>query len=69
MLTSVMLLSYYHTVNMVWSIDLEANQEFFIKKGVYLLLEKLKTFVYRNLFRKVYDIYHTHHIISLQLHS
>lgn len=32
--------------------SLETHQQFFIKKGIYLILEKLKTFVYRNLFRK-----------------
>jgi len=34
--------------------SLEANQDFFINKGIFLILEKLKTFVYRNLFRKAY---------------
>lgn len=34
--------------------NLQANQRFFIQKGIYLILEKLKIFVYRNLFRKVY---------------
>jgi hypothetical protein len=50
--------------------NLEANQEFFIKKGVYLLLEKLKTFVYRNLFRKVYvaSSLHSQHPSSLATH-
>eukprot|EP00823_Brevimastigomonas_motovehiculus_P002693 TRINITY_DN1622_c0_g2_i1.p1 TRINITY_DN1622_c0_g2~~TRINITY_DN1622_c0_g2_i1.p1 ORF type:complete len:413 (+),score=76.81 TRINITY_DN1622_c0_g2_i1:61-1299(+) len=33
---------------------LEKHQEFFIRKGVFLVLEKLKTTVYRNLFKKVY---------------
>ncbi len=33
--------------------SLETYQEFFISKGIFLILEKLKTFVYRNLFRKV----------------
>lgn len=33
---------------------LEENQDFFIRKGIFLILEKLKLFVYRNLFRKVY---------------
>lgn len=33
--------------------SLESHQEFFIKKGIFLILEKLKIFVYRNLFRKV----------------
>lgn len=34
--------------------NLQQNQRFFIQKGIYLILEKLKIFVYRNLFRKVY---------------
>jgi len=33
--------------------NLEKNQKFYIQKGIYLILEKLKIFVYRNLFRKV----------------
>lgn len=33
--------------------NLEKNQRFYIQKGIYLILEKLKRFVYRNLFRKV----------------
>jgi hypothetical protein len=33
--------------------NLQENQRFFIQKGIYLILEKLKIFVYRNLFRKV----------------
>ena len=33
--------------------NLQQNQRFFIQKGIYLILEKLKIFVYRNLFRKV----------------
>ncbi len=35
---------------------MERYQEFFIKKGIFLILEKLKTFVYRNLFRKAHRI-------------
>jgi len=34
--------------------NLEQHQEYFIQKGIFLILEKLKTFVYRNLFRKVH---------------
>jgi len=34
--------------------SLEVNQEFWIAKGIYLLLEKLKVTVYRNFFRHVY---------------
>eukprot|EP00457_Paulinella_chromatophora_P009431 gb/GEZN01009498.1/.p1 GENE.gb/GEZN01009498.1/~~gb/GEZN01009498.1/.p1 ORF type:complete len:405 (+),score=56.53 gb/GEZN01009498.1/:77-1291(+) len=37
--------------------DLEQYQEYFIRKGTFLMLEKLKTTVYRNLFRKVYTQY------------
>lgn len=37
-----------------FSSSLEENQGFFIRKGIFLILEKLKLFVYRNLFRKVY---------------
>ena len=29
-------------------------QDFFIQKGIYLILEKTKTLTYRNLFKKVY---------------
>eukprot|EP00808_Paulinella_micropora_P013843 g65974.t1 len=36
---------------------LEEYQEYFIRKGTFLMLEKLKTTVYRNLFRKVYTQY------------
>ena len=32
---------------------LQANEQFFIKSGVYLILEKLKIITYRNLFKKV----------------
>jgi len=40
--------------------QLMQNQTFFIQKGIYLILEKLKIFVYRNLFRKV----HKFHILN-----
>jgi len=33
---------------------LEEFQDFFINKGIFLILEKLRNFVYRNLFRNVY---------------
>lgn len=33
--------------------ELQANEQFFIKSGVYLILEKLKIITYRNLFKKV----------------
>jgi hypothetical protein len=32
--------------------QLPAQQAYFIRKGVFLILEKLRTFVYRNLFQK-----------------
>jgi len=33
---------------------MEEHQEFFIKKGIFLMLEKLTKYVYRNLFKKVH---------------
>jgi hypothetical protein len=33
---------------------LEKYQDFFIQKGIYLLIEKLTMLTYRNLFKKVY---------------
>ena len=41
---------------------LEANEKFFIKCGIYLILEKLKIITYRNLFKKVSNIMKTHQI-------
>lgn len=35
---------------------LSTHQNFFISKGIYLILEKLKIIVYRNLFKKVHLI-------------
>ncbi|EGG15202.1 proteasome component region PCI domain-containing protein [Cavenderia fasciculata] len=35
---------------------LATNQNYFISKGLYLILEKLKIIVYRNLFKKIYLI-------------
>jgi len=32
---------------------LQSNEQFFIRSGVYLILEKLKVITYRNLFKKV----------------
>lgn len=37
-------------------------ESFFIKCGIYLIVEKLKIIAYRNLFRKVYLILNTHQI-------
>ncbi|KAK2153168.1 hypothetical protein LSH36_305g03077 [Paralvinella palmiformis] len=39
---------------------LQKNEEFFIKCGIYLILEKLKIITYRNLFKKVALILNTH---------
>eukprot|EP01104_Vermistella_antarctica_P014145 TRINITY_DN4406_c0_g1_i1.p1 TRINITY_DN4406_c0_g1~~TRINITY_DN4406_c0_g1_i1.p1 ORF type:complete len:175 (-),score=40.04 TRINITY_DN4406_c0_g1_i1:866-1390(-) len=36
--------------------EMAAHQEFFIQKGVYLILEKLTTITYRNLFKRIYRI-------------
>ncbi|GFR21356.1 PCI domain-containing protein 2 [Trichonephila clavata] len=39
---------------------LEASEDFFIKWGIRLVLEKLKTIIYRNLFKKVYLLFQNH---------
>ncbi|KAF5306500.1 hypothetical protein FQR65_LT07328 [Abscondita terminalis] len=41
---------------------MEKHENFFIKCGIYLIVEKLKIIAYRNLFRKVYLILNTHQI-------
>ena len=41
---------------------LEANEKFFIKAGIYLILEKLKIITYRNLFKKAAVLMKTHQI-------
>lgn len=41
---------------------LEANEKFFIKCGIYLILEKLKIITYRNLFKKVAGMVKSHQI-------
>ena len=41
---------------------LEANEKFFIKAGIYLILETLKIITYRNLFKKVALLMKTHQI-------
>ena len=41
---------------------LETNEKFFIKAGIYLILEKLKIITYRNLFKKVSLLMKTHQI-------
>lgn len=41
---------------------LEKNEAFFIKCGIYLILEKLKIITYRNLFKKVHLILNTHQL-------
>lgn len=42
--------------------SLTLNESFFIKCGIYLILEKLKIITYRNLFKKVYLLMKTHQI-------
>jgi len=37
--------------------QLAQQQRFFVRKGIYLILEKLKSSVYRNLFRKVHQFH------------
>lgn len=41
---------------------MDTHETFFIKCGIYLIVEKLKIVAYRNLFRKVYLILNTHQI-------
>ncbi|XP_069677150.1 PCI domain-containing protein 2 [Periplaneta americana] len=41
---------------------IQQHETFFIKCGIYLLLEKLKTITFRNLFKKVYLVMKTHQI-------
>ncbi|XP_022902957.1 PCI domain-containing protein 2 [Onthophagus taurus] len=41
---------------------METHETFFIKCGIYLIVDKLKIIAYRNLFRKVYMILQTHQI-------
>ncbi|KPJ06019.1 PCI domain-containing protein 2-like [Papilio machaon] len=41
---------------------METHESFFIRAGIYLIVEKLKITAYRNLFRKVYLIENTHQI-------
>lgn len=41
---------------------LQRNEAFFIKCGIYLILEKLKIITYRNLFKKVYLIIKSHQL-------
>ncbi|XP_017768757.1 PREDICTED: PCI domain-containing protein 2 [Nicrophorus vespilloides] len=41
---------------------MEKHEQFFIKCGIYLIVDKLKIIAYRNLFRKVYLILNTHQI-------
>ncbi|XP_064638831.1 PCI domain-containing protein 2-like [Lineus longissimus] len=40
----------------------EKHEAFFIKCGIYLILEKLKIIAYRNLFKKVYMLMKTHQL-------
>lgn len=41
---------------------METHRTFFIKCGIYLIVDKLKIIAYRNLFKKVYIIMNTHQI-------
>ncbi|XP_064614953.1 PCI domain-containing protein 2-like [Liolophura sinensis] len=41
---------------------MQENEAFFIRSGIYLILEKLKIIAYRNLFKKVYLILKTHQL-------
>ncbi|CAK1599012.1 unnamed protein product [Parnassius mnemosyne] len=41
---------------------MEEHESFFIRAGIYLIVEKLKITAYRNLFRKVYLLENTHQI-------
>ncbi|CAH4038218.1 unnamed protein product [Pieris brassicae] len=41
---------------------MEEHESFFIRAGIYLIVEKLKIIAYRNLFRKVYLAENTHQI-------
>ncbi|XP_077300020.1 PCI domain-containing protein 2 isoform X2 [Arctopsyche grandis] len=41
---------------------MDKHQSFFIRAGIYLIVEKIKILAYRNLFRKVYLIENTHQI-------
>ncbi|XP_071084842.1 PCI domain-containing protein 2-like [Haliotis cracherodii] len=41
------------------------HEAFFIKCGIYLILEKLKIITYRNLFKKVYLIHQKNHLLPL----
>ncbi|XP_068631187.1 PCI domain-containing protein 2 homolog [Battus philenor] len=41
---------------------MDEHESFFIKAGIYLIVEKLKIIAYRNLFRKVYLLENTHQI-------
>lgn len=42
--------------------SLEVHQTFFIKTGIYLILEKLKVLTYRNLFKKTSLLLATHQL-------
>ncbi len=35
--------------------NMKYYQDFYIQKGIFLILEKLTVLVYRNLFKKVYE--------------
>lgn len=41
---------------------MDKHESFFIKAGIYLIVEKIKILAYRNLFRKVYILENTHQV-------
>lgn len=45
---------------------MQKHEVFFIRCGIYLILEKLKTITYRNLFKKVYQIGEKNHLIDIK---
>ncbi|KAJ1449528.1 hypothetical protein M885DRAFT_535179 [Pelagophyceae sp. CCMP2097] len=47
--------------------ELAANQQVFVRRGTYLLLEKVKLLVYRNLFKKIYLVQQKAAQLKLQL--
>lgn len=47
------------------NVALQKHESFFIRCGIYLILEKLKIITYRNLFKKVYLINQKNHLIDI----
>lgn len=48
---------------------MDLHENFFIKAGIYLIVEKLKITAYRNLFRKVYLVENSHQIDILNFQA